>query len=101
MKKEIVKYAFINSILTALYIALVSSVLFYGKNFETGPDTVLMPMMMIMLFVFSATITAALVLGRPVLWYLDGKKREAVSLLLYTILIFFVLLVSVFIVVLK
>lgn len=99
MKKEILKYAFINSFLTALYIGGVSSLFFYGENIIPKEDTVFMPMMMLMLFVFSASITSTLVLGRPILWYLDGRKNEAISLFLSTLAVFFVVLVLVFLLV--
>lgn len=101
MKKDILKYACINSLLTAGYIWLVASFLFYGPqyfDFAGKPDTVFAPIMILMLFVFSAAITATLVMGRPVLWYLDGKKREAVSLFLYTLAAFFVIMLSAFVV---
>ncbi len=87
MKTPILKFAGLNALGTALYISLVASLLFnaprlFGNN---GKDTVLIPIAMILLFVFSASLTGVLVLGRPVLWYLDGKKKEAVSLLLTTV----------------
>lgn len=74
---------------------------FYGENIIPKEDTVFMPMMMLMLFVFSASITATLVLGRPILWYLDGRKKEAISLFLSTLAVFFIVLVLVFVLVLK
>jgi hypothetical protein len=58
---------------------------FLGKN-----NTILIPIAMLMLFVFSAAFTGILILGRPVMWYLDGKKKEAIYLLFYTLLVFFV-----------
>jgi hypothetical protein len=99
MKKDIFKYACINALLTAFYIGLISSILFYGPRyfaFAEEPDTVFAPIMMLMLFVFSATITATLVLGRPILWYMDGKKKEGVSLFLYTLFVFFIIMVVAF-----
>lgn len=101
MRKDILKYACINSLLTALYIGLVGSFFFYGPRyfeFADKPDTVFAPIMMLMLFVFSATLTATLVLGRPVLWYLDGRKKEAVSLFFYTLGVFFIAMLLAFIV---
>lgn len=54
---------------------------------QVGPvDTVLVPILM--LLVFSASVTGGLIFGRPVLWYLDGKKKETFSLLITTLLIF-------------
>lgn len=54
------------------------------------------PIIMLMLFVFSAGMTATLVLGRPVIWYLDGKKKESIQLLLSTLFAFFILTVLAF-----
>lgn len=91
MKNNIIKTAALNAILTAVYIAVVASFLFYApKVFGSSgkPDTVLAPIVMLSLFVFSAALTGTLIFGRPILWYLDGKKSEAVSLLAYTLAIF-------------
>ncbi len=97
MKKEILKYACFNSLLTAFYITLVASFLFYvPHSFLEEAHTVLVPVMMLMLFVFSAAITGMLVLGRPVLWYLEGKKKEAVSLLIYTLSFFLIIMIIAF-----
>jgi hypothetical protein len=93
---NIFKNALFNSVGTTAYIAAVASFMFYGaKNF--GPDnTVLIPILMLMLFVFSAAVTGLLVLGRPILWYLEGKKKEAVSLLVSTLLIFLITAIIIF-----
>ena len=86
----IIKTATINAALMALYVSAISSFLFYiPKIFDnTKPDTVLAPIMMLSLLVFSAALVGALIFGKPILWYLDGKKKEAVSLLFYTLGIF-------------
>lgn len=99
MKNPVLKYAALNSVGTALYIALI--VCFFtmapyilGENVE---DTFLIPVAMLLLFVLSASVTGSLVLGRPILWYLDGKKKEAVSLLVATLGFLFVITASVFV----
>jgi hypothetical protein len=38
-----------------------------------------------MLFVVSATIVGSLVVGRPILLFLDGKKNEALRFFGYTL----------------
>jgi len=43
------------------------------------------PVAFLLLFVLSAAITGALVLGKPILLYLEGAKQEAVKLFIYTI----------------
>ncbi|MBI1957243.1 MAG: hypothetical protein HY434_01040 [Candidatus Liptonbacteria bacterium] len=81
----IIKTAGINAALTALYIILIASFLFYGPRAFAPEDTVFAPIAMLSLLVFSAALVGFLVLGRPILWYLDGRKREAVALLMYTL----------------
>lgn len=87
MKNTIIKFAGLNALGATLYIVLVASFLFYGPQFfaTKTEDTVFIPIAMLLLFVLSASVTGLLVLGRPVFWYLDGKKKEAVSLLMTTI----------------
>jgi len=81
-----IKYALIDSLGTATYVAVIASLIFFlGQGFLGGKDTVLAPISMLMLFVFSAALTGSLVFGRPILWYLDGKKREALALLFSTL----------------
>lgn len=98
MKNQVIKYAVLNALGTAAYIALVASFLFYAPTLfgGDGKDVVLIPMAMISLFVLSASITGSLVLGRPIIWFLDGKKKEAVSLLIATIGCLFVITVLAF-----
>lgn len=95
MTKNIIKNACIDAFLTALYIVLIATFLsntshiFGGDNGDS--KTVLIPIMMLLLLVISAAITGSLVFGRPILWYLDGKKKEAIYLLGYTIGILFII----------
>lgn len=93
MDNSILKFAGLHALGTALYVALVSSFLFYVPRMFAAntEDTVLIPIAMLLLFVVSASITGSLVLGRPILWYLDGKKKEAVSLLMTTLVFLFVI----------
>lgn len=94
--KKILRLAITNSVATALYIALVVSVMNYtGHQDFKGPE-VLVGIGMLMLFVFSAALTASLVFGKPVLLYLEGKKKEAVSLVAYTLGFFFIIMLTVF-----
>src|SRR3989338_6018415 len=87
--KGVIKYAVINSLGTAAYIVLVVSLIFFfGNKFSGGDETILAPIVILMLFVFSAAFTGALVLGSPIVWYLNGKKREGLSLLFYTLGVF-------------
>lgn len=88
--KNIVKSSVINALGASLYVILVASFIYsLGNWFSGSNENIFIPIAMLLLFVFSAALTGFLIFGRPVIWYLDGKKREAVSLLLYTLIIFF------------
>lgn len=98
---NILKKAFLNAIGTAAYVVLVVLFIFSLQAFQQQPDTVIIPMAMLMLFVCSAAITGFLVFGKPIMWYIDGKKREAISLLTHTLgmlliitIVFFVFLMA-------
>ena len=101
MANKIFKTALINALSTTIYIIIVSLFLFnINHNSNNGPDQIIIPIAMLLLFVLSASITGFLIFGRPILWYLDGKKKESLSLLLTTIIIFFIItLIALFILV--
>lgn len=83
------KSALINSIATAGYIVLVGSFMFWGSTIKIGrSNSFLAPITLLMLFVFSASITSYLIFGKPAQMYIDGKKKEALSLLTYTLVFF-------------
>ncbi len=63
----------------------------FGKE-----DPALVPMAMLLLFVFSAALTGALVLGKPILLYLDNQKNDAIKMFLYTTGWIFVFIIIVF-----
>ena len=100
---DILKRAFLNSIGTATYIVLVVLFIFSLQAFQKKPDNIIIPIAMLLLFVCSAAITRFLVFGKPIMLYIDGKKKEAVLLLGYTLgimvlitLISFIFLISYF-----
>ncbi len=85
------KWALLNSLLTTLYVYAIGLFIFYAGSIKLGKANVfLAPIALLMLFVFSAGLTSFLVLGKPVLMYIDGKKKEAIYLLVYTFLFMFI-----------
>jgi hypothetical protein len=87
---KIFKTAFLNAIGTTLYIGAVGSFMYYGSMIKIGKKAnFLAPIAMLLLFVFSAALTGSLIFGKPALLYVDGKKKEALTMLSYTLLIFF------------
>jgi hypothetical protein len=95
---SIVKYAFANAVLTAFYVVLVALFMSSTKALFGNNENALIPMAMLLLLIFSATLCGSLVFGRPVMWYLDGKKGEALKLLGWTALFLFIMMVAIFVV---
>lgn len=75
---------------------LVVLFIFSLQAFQQEPDTIIIPMAMLMLFVCSAAITGFLVFGKPMMRYIDGKKKEAISLLTYTLGMLFIITIIFF-----
>jgi hypothetical protein len=93
--EEIRKTALINSAATALYIIIIGLFMYYGTMMKIGRDNAfLAPIAMLSLFVFSAALTGFLMIGKPAQMYVDGKKKEALSLLKYTLIYFFIITFS-------
>jgi hypothetical protein len=67
------------------YIFLLS--VFMNKaNDWIGEDDrgLIAPILVLLIFVFSALITGSLVLAKPIMFYIDGKKKDGIKLLFYT-----------------
>jgi len=95
--KKITKHSLINASATALYIIIVSTFIYSLSNF--APDekkTILIPIAMLMLLVFSVALVGTLIFGKPILWFLEGKKKEALKLLVYTLAILLILVILAF-----
>jgi len=55
------------------------------EDFLTSDDQLIAPFIFLTLFVVSAAITGALVLGKPILLYLDKKRSEAIKLFIMSL----------------
>ena len=83
--KKLVLLSVLNSLGVLVYVSLVA--LFFRnaeRIFGNKPDNFLAPVIMLTLFVLSALITGSLVLGKPIMLYFDGQKKESIKLLVYT-----------------
>ena len=68
-----------NALLAAAYIVFIVLLISYGPALvRDKPDTILAPMAMLSLLVFSVAFMGYIFFFRPVLMYLNGQKREAV-----------------------
>jgi nitric oxide reductase large subunit len=84
-QQKLVGYGVLHAVAVFTYVALVVLVMSHGEAWFGRMNQYTGPLAMLMLFVLSAAVVGSLVFLRPVLWFLDGKKKEAVHLLVYTI----------------
>ena len=83
------KKALYSAIIAAGYITvLVSCVNIVGSMLHSIEDNIFMPISMLTLLVLSVAVMAFLFFYEPVLLLIEGKRSEAVKLLLSTIAIF-------------
>ncbi|MDO8592657.1 MAG: hypothetical protein Q7R92_02705 [bacterium] len=90
--KKLIWRSVLNSLGVLAYVSLVVTFMQNAERMFGKEDNALTGVIVLMLFVLSALITGLLVLGRPIMLYLDGKKAEAVKMLIYTGASLFVLL---------
>jgi len=90
---KLVKWGIIHSIGVLSYIILLSLFMNNASRWFGEEDKeIITPIVVLLLFVFSALVTGGLVLAKPIMLYIDGHKKESVRLLFYTGLSIFVLI---------
>lgn len=95
---KLVLIGFLNSIGVGVYVLAISLIIRNGERIFGQMNNFLGPAVFLLLFVLSASITGALVLGRPVWLYFENRKAEAIKLFSYTIVWLFVLTLVTFLV---
>jgi hypothetical protein len=91
-KTNLAAFSFLSSLGVVVYIILVALFMNGANRLFPGPDNFLAPLIMMLLLVFSAAFTGFLVLGKPVLMYLEGSKKEAIKLFIFNIAWIFIFL---------
>ena len=83
------KSPILNALLAVLYIHVVVLTIFYGGEYASEtPETILIPIAMLSLFVLSAAVMGYLFVAGPVQMYLEGQKKEGINLFIQTVMIF-------------
>ena len=78
-----------NALGVTVYIILLVSFVFYVvEQFESEGFNIIIPIIMLSLFVLSASVMGYLFLAKPLMLYFDGKKKKAVSYFFKTVLSF-------------
>jgi len=78
------KMGFIHSLGVLVYISLVALLMQNGEKIFGKEDNWASPIAFLLLFTLSAIVVGLLVLGKPIVLYLDNKKKEAVKMLVST-----------------
>ena len=86
-----------NAIVASGYIALIGLFFSLVEHFKHDtPDTILAPIAMLSLLVFSVATMGFLFFYQPLILLLDGKREEAVAFFFKTLTIFGVLTAALF-----
>ncbi len=96
--KKLSKNPQINSIYAEIYIVVVVFIM-QNMGAPDTPDTFFAPVAALSLFVLSVAVMGYFFFGEPLWLYLDGKKKEAVSFFMRTVISFAVITALVLIVV--
>ena len=82
------KNPIVSALAGLLYIASVVSLIFYAPQVVDGEDTIVIPIAMLSLFVFSVATMSYLFLYEPLCLLVDGKKQEAAMFFIKTLAVF-------------
>jgi len=83
------KNPLINALCASAYIIIVVSIMtFVTQPLRNKPDTFFAPIIFLSMLTLSVAIMAFLFFYRPLLLFIEGKKKEAVDLFIKTVGIF-------------
>lgn len=97
MNKKLILRSFLHAILAVAYIFGVASLMQNGEKIFGKVPGILGPVAFLLLFVLSAAMMGILILGKPILIYLENQKRDALMFLFATIGWLFLFLILTFI----
>lgn len=84
-RKTIIKYAFLHALGAAGYVALIATFITSANKFLGQANKLLGTMAFLLTLVISVAAMGLLIFGRPAMWYINGSKKEAIFLSLYTV----------------
>ena len=90
------KNPILNALAAVLYITFVACVMFYGVEKKVPNNSILVPIAVLSLFTLSASVMGYIFLYQPIQLYFDGKKKQAINLVLLTIAAFAVVTAIIF-----
>ena len=86
MKNEkLLQYAALNALGVVVYTGLVTWFMFSAESWLGRVSSFWGPMAILLLLVLSVAVVGTLIFLRPIYLFLDGHKKEAVTLIVYTL----------------
>lgn len=85
-KSKLITTSLVSSIIASLYISGVAFLMSNGEKLFGKNNSVFSGIAILLLFVISAAVMGFTILGRPLMMYFDGFKKEAVKLFYLTII---------------
>lgn len=82
---NLIQRSLLNALGTIAYVSILVTAVLNGERVFGTVNTSIAPVMFLTTFVLSAAITGGLVLGKPVMLFLENKKSEAIKLFIYTL----------------
>ena len=80
------KNPILNALSATCYIILIVSIInFLSKNVTEVPKSVVAPILFLSMLCLSAAVMGYIFLAQPLMLYFDGKKKQAVELVVKTI----------------
>ena len=90
------KTGLLQAVGVTLYISLVSIVMNNAEKIFGKMDNVIGPVTFLTMFAVSVLICGLLVFKKPYELFFDGKKKEAINVVVYTVVSLFVILLILF-----
>lgn len=79
------KNAYLNAVLAALYIAVLVLIIQYAIVPGDKPGEIIVPIIMLSLFVLSASVMGYFFILQPLILLIEGKKDRAIRFFLNTV----------------
>ncbi len=85
---KLISRSLVHALGVLVYVAAVAWIMTNGDRLFSGPmaESIFGPISFLLLFVLSAAVVGLLVFAKPAMMYFDGQKKEAVKLVLYTVI---------------
>jgi hypothetical protein len=83
--KKIVWRSFLNALGTIAYVSVIATLMQNGEKIFGKMDNTTGPIAFLTMFVLSTAVTGSLVLGKPILLYLNNQKTEAIKMFIFTL----------------